>query len=88
MKTYAIHWKSAATGTIGTGTKRFEKEEAEHLAAELNETYPEIHHEAVIPAPVAAEAPVAAPTGPQNALKVARSAAQVALIQEDPLKET
>jgi hypothetical protein len=55
MKTYAIHWKSIVTGTIGTGTKRFEKEEAERLATELNENYPEIVHEAVIPVPAAAE---------------------------------
>ena len=52
MKTYAIHWKSSVTGTIGTGTKRFEKEEAERLATELNEKYPDIDHEAVIPAPL------------------------------------
>jgi len=32
MKTHAIHWKSSVTGTRGTGTKRFEKEEAERLA--------------------------------------------------------
>ena len=49
MKTYAIHWKSALTGVVGTGTKRFEKEEAERLAKELNESYPDIVHEAVIP---------------------------------------
>ncbi len=55
MKTYAIHWKSSVTGTIGTGTKLFEKEAAERLAAELNETYPDIDHEAVIPGPPAAE---------------------------------
>lgn len=59
MKAYAIHWKSSVTGTAGTGTKRFEKEEAERLASELNESYPEIAHEAVIPAPAAAD-PVAA----------------------------
>ena len=53
MKTYAIQWKSFVTGTTGTGTKRFEKEEAEHLAKELNEDYPDIKHEAVIPAPSA-----------------------------------
>ena len=50
MKSYAIYWRSSVTGGIGTGTKRFEKEEAERLAAELNEKYPEIDHEAVIPA--------------------------------------
>lgn len=51
MKTHAIHWKSSVSGSIGTGTKRFEKVAAERLAAELNESYPEIDHEAVIPAP-------------------------------------
>lgn len=55
MKTYAIHWKSSVTGTIGTGTKLFEKKEAERLAMELNESYPDIDHEAVIPVPPAAE---------------------------------
>ena len=51
MKTYAIHWKSTVTGNMGTGTKLFEKDEAERLAAELNENYPDIDHEVVIPAP-------------------------------------
>jgi len=55
MKTYAIHWKSSVTGTIGTGTKLFEKKEAERLATELNESYPDIDHEAVIPVPPAPE---------------------------------
>jgi hypothetical protein len=49
MKTYAIHWKSAVSGSTGTGTKRFEKEDAERLATELNEDYPDIDHEAVTP---------------------------------------
>jgi hypothetical protein len=53
MKTYAIHWQSSVTGTIGTGTKLFEKKEAERLATELNENYPDIDHEAVIPVPPA-----------------------------------
>ncbi len=61
MKTYAIHWKSTVNGTIGTGTKLFEKESAERLATELNETYPEIDHEAVIPVPPAAELAAAEP---------------------------
>ena len=55
MKTHAIHWKSSVTGGIGTGTKRFEKEEAERLATELNEKYPDIDHDAVIPVPSSAE---------------------------------
>jgi hypothetical protein len=66
MKTYAIHWKSFVTGTVGTGTKRFEKEEAERLATELNESYPEIDHEAVIPTPKAAEGAAAEPVSPPN----------------------
>jgi hypothetical protein len=51
MKTHAIYWKSAISGQIGTGTKLFEKKEAERLATELNEGYPDIDHEAVIPVP-------------------------------------
>ena len=62
MKTHAIHWKSTVTGAIGTGTKRFEKEEAVRLASELNESYPDIIHEAVIPAP-----PPAEPVAPESA---------------------
>jgi len=61
MKTYAIHWKSTVSGTIGTGTKRFEKEEAERLATELNEDYPDIDHEAVIPVLPEAEYAAAEP---------------------------
>jgi hypothetical protein len=64
MKEYAIHWKCLMTGTIGTGTKRFEKEEAQRLAKELNESHPKIVHEAVIPslpAPSAAEPPAIEP---------------------------
>jgi hypothetical protein len=49
------------SGQIGTGTKRFEKKEAERLAAELNEDYPDINHEAVIPVPAPAESEVAKP---------------------------
>ncbi|HWX23380.1 MAG TPA: hypothetical protein VN578_26055 [Candidatus Binatia bacterium] len=59
MKTYAIHWKSSVTGSIGTGTKRFEKEEAERLATELNEKYPDIDHDAVIPVPPSPQPAVA-----------------------------
>jgi hypothetical protein len=61
MKTHAIHWKSTVNGTHGTGTKFFEKKEAERLATELNEGYPDIDHEAVIPVPAAAESAVAEP---------------------------
>jgi len=66
MKTYAIHWKSSVTGTVGTGTKRFEKEDAESLATELNESYPEIAHEAVISAPLPPEPAEAEPDSPRN----------------------
>ena len=59
MKTHAIHWKSTVSGKIGTGTRLFEKEEAERLATELNEDYPDIDHAAVIPVPVSAEPAVA-----------------------------
>jgi hypothetical protein len=59
MKTHAIYWKSTVSGQIGTGTKLFEKEEAERLATELNEDYPDIDHEAVIPISVAAKPAVA-----------------------------
>ena len=61
MKTHAIYWKSSVTGSIGTGTKLFEKEAAERLAKELNEGYPDIDHEAVIPVSAAAELAVAEP---------------------------
>lgn len=58
MKTYAIHWKSTLNGITGTGTRLFEKEEAERLTTELNERYPEIDHEAIIPVALAGESPV------------------------------
>jgi hypothetical protein len=48
MKTHTIHWRSLVNGKVGAGTYLFEKEEAEHLAEELNQDYPEIHHEAVL----------------------------------------
>ena len=46
-KNYVIQWKSKANGRAGRGTKPFEKSEADKLAAELNQEYPEIHHEVV-----------------------------------------
>jgi hypothetical protein len=61
MKTHAIYWKSAVSGRIGTGTKLFEKEEAERLATELNEDYPDINHKVVIPVPAAAKSAAAEP---------------------------
>jgi hypothetical protein len=68
MKTYAIQWKSSITGTAGIGTKLFEKEEAESLAAELNEHFPEIHHLAVIPPPTSAEPAPQQPAQPTGDL--------------------
>ena len=59
MKTHAIHWKSTVSGKIGTGTRLLEKEEAERLATELNEDYPDIDHDAVIPVLASAEPAVA-----------------------------
>ena len=44
---YVIQWKSKVNGRAGKGTKVFELEEAEALAAELNEEYPDIDHRAV-----------------------------------------
>ena len=65
MKTHAIHWKSRDTGTIGTGTKLFEKGEAEHLAAELNEKFPDIDHKAVLHTPGPVEPAVSGPAPPE-----------------------
>jgi len=55
MKTHAVHWKSTVSGSVGTGAKLFAKGEAERLATELNEKYPEIDHEAVNPVPRSAK---------------------------------
>jgi hypothetical protein len=63
MKTHAIYWKSIVNGSTGTGTKRFEKTEADLLAAELNDSYPDIVHEAIVPPPT----PVAVPDNPITA---------------------
>ncbi len=52
MKTLAIHWESTINESIGTGKKLFEKQEAQRLATEFNESYPDIHHEAAIPVTV------------------------------------
>ena len=43
-KTYVIHWKSRTNGRIGTGTTRFDRDEARQLAEELNRDFPEIEH--------------------------------------------
>ena len=48
MKTnYIIQWKSKINGRAGRGTRKFDREEAERLAAELNQEYPQILHEVV-----------------------------------------
>lgn len=44
-KSYIIQWKSKVNGRIGRGTRQFDRDEADRLAAELNREYPEIHHE-------------------------------------------
>jgi hypothetical protein len=61
VATHAIRWKSFVNGSIGTAPGLFAKEEAERLATELNEKYPDIDHEAVIPSPPSAEPEVAEP---------------------------
>jgi hypothetical protein len=42
---YIIQWKSKVNGRAGRGTKVFELDEAQQLAQELNQEYPEIDHE-------------------------------------------
>ena len=46
-KSYVIQWKSRINGRFGKGTNRFDLEDAERLAEELNREYPAIHHEVV-----------------------------------------
>jgi hypothetical protein len=46
-KTYVISWRSRIGPAAGQGKKRFEREEAERLAEELNREYPGFIHEAV-----------------------------------------
>ncbi len=46
-KKYIIQWTNTANGRAGRGTKLMEQAEAERLAGELNEEYPQIRHEAV-----------------------------------------
>ena len=46
-KTYVIQWKSRVNGRAGKGTKLFTLEEGESLVWELNQEYPNIHHELV-----------------------------------------
>lgn len=44
--TYVIAWRSKAEPRWGQGKKHFTREEAEALAAELNQDYPAFVHEA------------------------------------------
>lgn len=53
---FVIQWKSKANGRVGRGSKTFTRNEAEQLAAELNQDYPEIEHQAVDAPPEGAEA--------------------------------
>lgn len=46
-KTYAISWRSRIGPAAGQGKRRFEREQAERLAEELNREYPGFIHEAV-----------------------------------------
>lgn len=55
-KSYLIQWKSKVNGRAGRGNKVFSREDAERLAAELNQEYPDIEHE---PVPVETPAPPA-----------------------------
>jgi hypothetical protein len=44
---FVIQWKNKVNGRAGKGTKQFTLEEAESLARELNEEYPDIAHEPI-----------------------------------------
>ena len=44
--TYAVIWIAKTRDKFGVGTKRFSKEEAEDLAAELNQSYSAFLHHA------------------------------------------
>jgi hypothetical protein len=44
---YVIHWRSRTNGRIGTGTTRFNLDEANELVEELNRDFPEIEHRAL-----------------------------------------
>ncbi len=46
-KRYIIEWKDKTGERSGKGKKFFTREEAERLAAELNQDYPNFEHEAV-----------------------------------------
>lgn len=44
---YVIQWKNKVNGRAGRGTRQLSRDEADELAQELNQEYPEILHEAV-----------------------------------------
>jgi hypothetical protein len=44
-KTYVIAWKSFSRGTSGRGKTLFSHEEADQVAAELNQEHPDFLHE-------------------------------------------
>ena len=46
MKTHVIHWKCRLSGKRGVGSILLGPEQADLLAKELNEEFPEIQHEA------------------------------------------
>ena len=46
-KTYVISWRSRSGPAIGQGKKLLDREEAERLADELNQEYPDFMHEAI-----------------------------------------
>ena len=46
-KTYAITWWAPNRGRSGIGAKRFSKEEAEALAAQLNDEHEDLLHRAI-----------------------------------------
>ena len=45
---YIIRWKNKVNGRAGKGSKMFSLDEAERLAQELNEEYPDILHEVAL----------------------------------------
>jgi hypothetical protein len=67
---YVIQWKSKVNGRAGRGTKRFEKEEANRLAEELNREYPDIEHAAVPAVEEPATEPTAEPIVPNASAPV------------------
>ncbi len=71
--TYVIRWKSKMGPSFGQGKKFFTREEAEAVADELNEDYPDFIHQAVnvasssgeVPTPASEETKVLPPPPPR-----------------------